>query len=446
MTPRSLRRIPLGVLAVAAVLLVACGESSSAIEDETGGATTSATGGSTAAATGGTSTETGGVGGGTGGASGGSVSTGAGATGGSVPAGSGGVSTGGVSAGGAAQTGGTATGGSVPAGSGGDSNGGSGGGAAGGSGGNSTGGRGIGGRTGRGGSGGSATGGTDQAGSGGASTGGSSAGGTASGGQAAAGGDAATGGAGGSPLPPTTDYSAPGPFETTTDANAGPNGVYTVFRPKTLGENGFLHAPIVFGPGIGMQATQLSSLLLSFASHGFVVVGTGVLDGGPNDPGNKSDMENALDWILEQNDQPGTYQGKLDVTHAVSMGYSVGGTAAVEIGGHAAVATVVSIHGHTATAALHGPMLQTSGTADTVGLPMQQKTFDQSQVQTFLGTVTGADHGYIQRENGGAERPAIIAWMRYWIYNDTGARDYFWGDDCVLCKAPWENPQRKNWE
>jgi dienelactone hydrolase len=222
--------------------------------------------------------------------------------------------------------------------------------------------------------------------------------------------------------------------------------VYTVFRPKTLGENGFLHAPIVFGPGIGMQATQLRDLLLSFASHGFVVVGTGVLDGGPNDPGNKSDMENALNWILEQNDQAGTFQGKLDVTHAVSMGYSVGGTAAVEIGSHEAVATVVSIHGHTASAALHGPMLQTSGTADTVGLPMQQKTFDQSQVQTFLGTITGADHGYIQRETGGVERPAIIAWMRYWIYNDTGAKSYFWGDDCVLCKAPWENPQRKNWE
>ncbi|MBN1611964.1 MAG: dienelactone hydrolase family protein [Polyangiaceae bacterium] len=207
-----------------------------------------------------------------------------------------------------------------------------------------------------------------------------------------------------------------------------------------------MHAPIVFGPGIGMQATQLRDLLLSFASHGFVVVGTGVLDGGPNDPGNKSDMEDALNWILEQNDQPGTYQGKLDVKHAVSMGYSVGGTAAVEIGGHEAVATVVSIHGHTATAALHGPMLQTSGTGDTVGLPMQQKTFDQSQVQTFLGTVTGADHGYIQSNTGGVERPAIIAWMRYWIYNDTGAKSHFWGDDCVLCKAPWENPQRKNWE
>jgi hypothetical protein len=444
MTTRSRRTTRLSLLAALAMLLFACGEGSSSTNQTQTGGTTSDTGGSTAVATGGTSTATGGASSGTGGASGGSSSTGGEAAGGTGPAGSGGVSTGGVGVGGTGTTGGAATGGVGQAGSGGASAGGSGGASAGGSGGVSTGGRANGGRSGRGGSGGAATGG--QADSGGGSNGGSSVGGTASGGQSASGGDSATGGAGGSPLPPTTDYSAPGPFETTTDANAGPNGVYTVFRPRTLGENGFLHAPIVFGPGIGMQATQLSSLLLSFASHGFVVVGTGVLDGGPNDPGNKSDMENALNWILEQNDQPGIYQGKLDVTHAVSMGYSVGGTAAVEIGGHEAVATVVSIHGHTATAALHGPMLQTSGTADTVGLPMQQKTFDQSQVQTFLGTVTGADHGYIQQNTGGVERPAIIAWMRYWIYNDTGARTYFWGDDCVLCKAPWENPQRKNWE
>ena len=142
----------------------------------------------------------------------------------------------------------------------------------------------------------------------------------------------------------------------------------------------------------------------------------------------------------------GTCQGKVDVKHAVAMGYSVGGTAAVEVGAHAAVATSVSIHGHIATSALHGPMLQTSGTKDTVGLPMQQQTFDKSQVQTFMGTVTNADHGYIQNDNGGVERPAIVAWMRYWIYNAAGGKKYFYGNDCVRCAAPWTNPQHKNWQ
>jgi len=270
------------------------------------------------------------------------------------------------------------------------------------------------------------------------------------GGQPGTGGGSGTGGGTGlacaSTLPAVTDYSATGPFATTTENNTGPDSKSVIYRPKTLGENGFLHAPIIFGPGIGMQASQLSGLLLSFASHGFVVVGTAVLNGGPNDPANKATMQNALTWILQQNDKAGTYQGKIATKCAISMGYSVGGTAAVEIGGDPAVATVVSIHGHTATAALHGTMFQTTGTADTKGLPMQQKTFDQSKVQTFMGTVTGADHGYIQNATGGVQRPAIIAWMRYWINGDSGAKKYFWGDSCVCCVSPWENPQRKNWQ
>jgi dienelactone hydrolase len=202
----------------------------------------------------------------------------------------------------------------------------------------------------------------------------------------------------------------PGPFPTTTDKNVGPNNGYTVYRPQTLGQNGFLHAPIIFGPGIGMQSSQLSTLLLSFASHGFLVVGTPVLNEGPGGAQNLKSMTDGLNWILAQNTTAGSpYQGKLDVTHAISMGYSVGGTSAVQLGGHAAVATTVSIHGHTASSNMHGPLLQTSGTADTVGLPLQMMTYQMSQVQTFLGTVNGADHGYIQQimngQQGGVERP-----------------------------------------
>jgi hypothetical protein len=272
----------------------------------------------------------------------------------------------------------------------------------------------------------------------------------ASGGAAGAGGGqggkGGSGAAGGPSLPPITDYEAQGPFPTTVDMGVGPNDDYIVFRPTTLGEDGFLHAPIVFGPGIGQQASVHTIMLTNFASHGFVVVGTPVLNGGPGDDANLAKMEDGLDWIIEQNTMPGMYQGKLWVDHAISMGFSVGGTSAVELGGHEAVATVVSIHGHTATAALHGPMLQTTGTLDTVGMPLQQNTYNTSQVQTFLATLTGANHPYIERDGGGDERPAILAWMRYWIYGDMGARNYFFGEDCVLCEAPWENPQRKNWQ
>lgn len=291
-------------------------------------------------------------------------------------------------------------------------------------------------------SGGSAAGGS--AGSSGGPSGGAAAGG-GNGGAAGGGGSSGSGG-GGSTLPAVTDYTKSGPFATTVDMKVGPGNGYTVYRPSKLGDNGFKHSPIIFGPGIGQSVTVHATMLTNFASHGFVVVGTPVLNGGPGDAGNLKLMQDGLDWILAQNDAAGSvYQGKLDVNRAISMGYSVGGTSAVQLGGHKAVATTVSIHGHTAMSAMHGPLLQTTGTKDTVGMPLQQQTFSTSQVQTFLATLTGADHGYIQSAGGGDERPAILAWLRFWINDDQGAKHYFYGTDCVLCMAPWENPQRKNW-
>lgn len=248
-------------------------------------------------------------------------------------------------------------------------------------------------------------------------------------------------------LPPISDYSANGPFTVVEEKNVGPGSAYTIYRPEPLGANGFLHAPMIYGHGINGQVTSFANFLKNVASHGFVIIGCNVLTGGPNSAANNTAMTNGLNWILQQHTTAGSkYQGKLLVKRASSMGYSVGGTAAVDIGGHEAILTVVSIHGHISTATLRGTLLQTSGTRDNVGLPMQQQTFTNSKVQTFLGTVTNADHGYISQNNGGVQRPAIVAWLRYWIYNDAGGKNYFYGNDCVMCKAPWENPQRKNWQ
>jgi hypothetical protein len=257
-----------------------------------------------------------------------------------------------------------------------------------------------------------------------------------------------------SSLPPVTDYTKAGPFKTTMISNVGPNNDYTIFRPDPLGENGFKHPPVIFGCGIATTPSWYTTFLSRIASHGFVLVAS-------NSSGvNQQLMQDGLTWILEQNDKAGDYQGKLDVKRAVSMGYSIGGTAAVLVGAHASVVTTVSIHGHDAQSALHGPLLQTTGTNDSVGLPLQQGTFDKSKVQTFLATLQNASHFEILGGedlqdivsaafgdgDGGRELGPIVAWLRYWVFNDQGAKSFFYGDDCTLCKTPWMNPQRKNWQ
>jgi dienelactone hydrolase len=254
-----------------------------------------------------------------------------------------------------------------------------------------------------------------------------------------------------SPLPPTADYSAFGPFKTSTENNTGPDGTYTIVRPETLRNDGFLHAPIIFGPGIGGSVDSMMNLLQRIASHGFVIIGR-QLDAGPNNPENNRRMIAGLDWLIEQNSNAGSmFQGKLAVERAASMGYSVGGTGAVDIGGHKAITTVISIHGHNAKAELHGPLLLIGGTLDVMrdGQSWLAPTYEASQVQTFFSLVDGANHGYPARAvdgvQSGGEAPAMIAWLRYWIYNDQYAKRYFFGYDCVLCNSPWTKTQRKNW-
>lgn len=244
---------------------------------------------------------------------------------------------------------------------------------------------------------------------------------------------------GGQTLPPVTDYTRPGPFPTTTLTSQGPSRAYTIVRPRTLGEDGFKHPPLIFGCGIITDPGWYPELFAAIASHGFVIIASNSV------AVTEQDLRTGLEWILEQNDGPGDYQGKLDVQRAVSMGYSIGGTAAVLVGDNPSVATTVSIHGHVAESALHGPLLQLTGTEDSVGVPLQQRTYELSQVQTFLATLEGATHFEIL-SGGGRELGPIVAWLRFWIFNDEGAKSFFYGDDCTLCTEPWVDPQRKNWQ
>ena len=51
-------------------------------------------------------------------------------------------------------------------------------------------------------------------------------------------------------MPALTDYGGTGPFVPIIVNNTGPDGLYTMFRPQVLGENGFKHRPATWGNGI----------------------------------------------------------------------------------------------------------------------------------------------------------------------------------------------------
>ncbi len=257
-------------------------------------------------------------------------------------------------------------------------------------------------------------------------------------------GRAAPHGCEGQSLPPTTDYGAMGPYATIRVDNTGPDGNYTIYRPETLGENGVKHPPATWGNGITTTPVNYIGLLGTIASHGFVIVASN------STTVSAPLMTAGLDWLLQQNDTAGDYEGKLATSCAVSIGYSLGGGAAVNAGKHPNVITTVAFHGLTGdSATLHGPLLLYTGTGDTFVSAAQfvDPTFNASTVQTFYATLTGPNSGHLRPLNdAGEERAPTVAWLRLWVYDDQDARSYFYGDDCILCQDPWTNPQRKNWQ
>jgi hypothetical protein len=242
-------------------------------------------------------------------------------------------------------------------------------------------------------------------------------------------------------LPAVSDYSKPGPFKTMTNANVGPGNNFTIFRPEPLGENGFKHSPIIFGPGILTTASLYNTLLTHLASHGFVTICVNSLSGGPNDPGNLSTMKEGLEWLIAQNSQPGIYQNKLAVDRAVTMGYSIGATASTQLSSHQAIITTISIHGHNTKGDPHGPIWLMTGTDDVID--DNRKTLTTLEEAPAILTALPIGHLDVPGELSASGRyiAPITAWLRYWVNGDDTAKTYFWGDGCKICVSPWINPE-----
>jgi hypothetical protein len=260
------------------------------------------------------------------------------------------------------------------------------------------------------------------------------------------GGTGGIGGAGGTEPTSGCTPTPSGTFQTTSELG-GPGGNYSIYRPTTLGENGFKHPPVAWGNGLATVPSLYDATLQKVASHGFVVIAN---------PGTGSDpqvVRQGLEWLLEQNGS-GMYAGNLAVDCAGTIGYSMGGGAAVGSGAHPAVKAIVSIHGlQNAAENASGPILLLTSDGDTF-VPKAthgQPCYDRSTVQpTIMATHVGqpptpgfGDH--LEPLGAGVmDTDPMIAWLRYWLYGDQAQREWFFGTDCKLCVSPWVDIQRKN--
>ena len=292
---------------------------------------------------------------------------------------------------------------------------------------------------------GSTSGGTSSGSSGSSSGGGTSSSGSSGG---ADGGSSGTSGGGngikgcGETLPPISDYTQSGPYTATTINNTGPDGGYTVVQPTTLGANGFKHPIASWGNGITTTPSYYPTLLNRIASNGLVVVASN------SSTVTEADMAGGLQWMVQQNTASGQYQGKLDTSCLVSIGYSLGGAGAVEQGAdpsvNANIVTTIAFHPAGGTPqGLKAPLILFTSVDDTVCVPATFVTpvFNGSPVQTFYETLQDAGdpsnlgHIIVVSPTDPEYAPAL-AWLRLWVYGDTGGMSYFWGSNAKSCQLP----------
>ena len=248
-------------------------------------------------------------------------------------------------------------------------------------------------------------------------------------------------------LPAASDYSKAGPFRTMTQASQGPGNNYTIYRPEPLGMNGFVHSPLIFGPGIATSCAPggglnvYTSLLNHLASHGFVTICVNSLTGGPSAPANTKAMQEGLEWLIAQNSQAGIFQNKLAVDRAIAMGYSIGAGGSIQLSSHKAIMTSVIIHDHSTQGDPHGPVLVITGTEDVIA-QVRMSHASMSEAPALLVALP-IGHLDVPGEIGASGRyvAPITAWLRYWVNGDQDAKRYFWGDNCEMCKSPWIKPE-----
>ncbi len=241
------------------------------------------------------------------------------------------------------------------------------------------------------------------------------------------------------------DYAESGPYEVTTrDVEVPGNGMYTLFYPTNL-EADCPHPIAAWGNGTGVTGSPIYAHYNDHAASWGVVV----IASHSSESISQPFLPNAIDWLLEQNNDPNSeFYQKLS-TKAGAAGHSQGGRAATDATHHPNVLAAVSVGGGHTPAPDAGLMCLT-GVAD-IARERCTQSYDEAQGPAFLADHQDADH-FITQTIGGLGTPAGIqylrlqtAWYLCFLANDDAACELFRGDPCTICNDPgWARIEGKN--
>lgn len=252
-------------------------------------------------------------------------------------------------------------------------------------------------------------------------------GGTAGGGAVAGDAAATPPSTGGFPPADTVDLTVgPGPFMPMHVEGTGPMGNSWIFFPTELGKDGLKHPIFQWGPGAGTGPMEYTDHLNHLASHGFVVI---------CQPSTMSGQE-ALDWILEQNEDSGSmFYQKLDPMKVGRGGHSMGSFQTFSEAADPRLTLYVLVcggGGGEGAAQIHAPTIILGGDSD-FATSGYNGDFENITTPVVFLIKSDTDHIACARNN----LAPWTAFMRWHWYGEEAKYKPDFLDTGIYCMDPW---------
>ena len=245
-----------------------------------------------------------------------------------------------------------------------------------------------------------------------------------------------------------------GPYPAIVTEDAGLPGM-TIYRPRDLtpfGEKQKLPV-LLWGNGACANTTyEHKNFLNEIASHGYLVLGVGLLDQlhergeASRRPTNPEQLIAALDWILARNADAGSgFFGKVDGSKVAAMGMSCGGLQALQISADPRISTTVVCNSGVLPspspmrgmppvtkddlAKLHSPVLYIIGGPSDIAYGNAMDDFARvNHVPIALAGLDVGHRGTYHEPHGGEFTRVALAWLDWQLRGKQEASKMFLND------------------
>lgn len=245
----------------------------------------------------------------------------------------------------------------------------------------------------------------------------------------------------------------------------------TIYRPADLSPfGGNTKLPILlWGNGACANTTQEhKNFLNEIASRGYMILAIGLLDQidqrneTSRQPTYSKQLIAALDWMLAQNNTPGSlYFGRVDSAKVAAMGMSCGGLQAIEISGDPRISTTVVCNSgvlpepssykimpaitKAALANYHAPVIYIMGGPSDIAYKNAMDDFARVNHVPIIMTNFDVGHGgTYSRPHGGEFTRVALAWLDWQLKGREDASKQFLDAQSELRRDPQWKIELKN--